>query len=106
MSYIHYFIPVIASVALIVAVLIVKMIVRNRQKDYHVGKLGNAERAGRKSGRANRRKGQSNRTTDYNDYNLVVLFPTESKENCVYFMPKPDSKTNELTKLNLEIETI
>ncbi|EAA14483.5 AGAP009762-PA [Anopheles gambiae str. PEST] len=106
MSYIHYFIPVIASVALIVAVLIVKMIVRNRQKDYHVGKLGNAERAGRKSGLANRRKGQSNRTTDYNDYNLVVLFPTESKENCVYFMPKPDSKTNELTKLNLEIETI
>uniref|UniRef100_A0A182T601 EGF-like domain-containing protein n=1 Tax=Anopheles maculatus TaxID=74869 RepID=A0A182T601_9DIPT len=108
MSYIHYFIPVIAAVALIVAVLIVKMIVRNRQKDYHVGKLGNVQRR-RKSATGNKRTSKrdtTNRTTDYNDYNLVVLFPTESKENCVYFMPKPDSKTNELTKLNLEIETI
>uniref|UniRef100_A0A1Y9H2I2 EGF-like domain-containing protein n=1 Tax=Anopheles dirus TaxID=7168 RepID=A0A1Y9H2I2_9DIPT len=107
MSYIHYFIPVIASVALIVAVLIVKMIVRNRQKDYHVGKLGNVQRR-RKSSSDKRgsKRDTADRTTDYNDYNLVVLFPTESKENCVYFMPKPDSKTNELTKLNLEIETI
>uniref|UniRef100_A0A182MDZ8 EGF-like domain-containing protein n=1 Tax=Anopheles culicifacies TaxID=139723 RepID=A0A182MDZ8_9DIPT len=106
MSYIHYFIPVITAVALIIAVLVVKMIVRNRQKDYHVGKLGNVQRRRKStSNRANKRD-TTNLTTDYNDYNLVVLFPTESKENCVYFMPKPDSKTNELTKLNLEIETI
>uniref|UniRef100_A0A2M4AXF3 EGF-like domain-containing protein n=1 Tax=Anopheles triannulatus TaxID=58253 RepID=A0A2M4AXF3_9DIPT len=69
MSYMHYFIPVIACVSLILAILIIKMIVRNRQKNYHVGKL-------------------------------------ESKENCVYFMPNPDSKTDELTKLNLPVETI
>uniref|UniRef100_A0AAG5DVA7 EGF-like domain-containing protein n=1 Tax=Anopheles atroparvus TaxID=41427 RepID=A0AAG5DVA7_ANOAO len=68
-SYIHYFIPVILAALLIVAIIVGKVIVRNRQKDYHVGKL-------------------------------------ESKENCVYFMPNPDSKTDELTKLHLEIETI
>ncbi|XP_058060591.1 tenascin-X-like [Anopheles bellator] len=101
MSYIHYFVPLIAAVALIVAILVVKTIVRNRQKDYHVGKLGNVRRRPR-----HRHANHGASSADYNDYNLVVLFPTESKENCVYFMPNPDSKTDELTKLNLEIETI
>ncbi|XP_058120992.1 fibrillin-2-like [Anopheles ziemanni] len=110
-SYIHYFIPVIAAAALIAAILIGKLIVRNRQKNYHVGKLGNVARrrtADRKraGGKAFGKRAPDDRTTDYNDYNLVVLFPTESKENCVYFMPNPHSQTDELTKLNLEIETI
>lgn len=53
------------------------IILRNKRKDYHIGKLGKVRRSA----------GRDSRTTDYNDYNLVVLFPTETKENCVYFMP-------------------
>uniref|UniRef100_A0A2M4AJI3 Putative teneurin-1 n=2 Tax=Anopheles triannulatus TaxID=58253 RepID=A0A2M4AJI3_9DIPT len=101
MSYMHYFIPVIACVSLILAILIIKMIVRNRQKNYHVGKLGNVRQRSCRNAAS-----RTSNTAHYNDYNLVVLFPTESKENCVYFMPNPDSKTDELTKLNLPVETI
>lgn len=57
------------------------IVLRNKKKDYHVGKLGKARRSA--AGR------ETHSTVDYNDYNLVVLFPTETKENCVYFMPQP-----------------
>lgn len=78
-AYIKYMVPLVVVAVLMTAALITMIVLRNKRKDYHVGKLGNTRRS---SNRA------PSRTTDYNDYNLVVLFPTERKENCVYFMPQ------------------
>lgn len=78
-AYVKYLVPLVVVAVLITAALITMIVLRNKRKDYHVGKLGNVRRSSRRV---------PTRTTDYNDYNLVVLFPTETKENCVYFMPQ------------------
>lgn len=80
-AYVKYLVPLVVVAVLITAALITMIVLRNKRKDYHVGKLGNVRRS---SGRVPPHP----TPYDYNDYNLVVLFPTETKENCVYFMPQ------------------
>ncbi|XP_038107568.1 fibrillin-1 isoform X1 [Culex quinquefasciatus] len=98
-AYITYLVPLVVIAVLITSAIVVMIVLRNKRKDYHVGKLGKVRRSA--ADIADRR---STRTTDYNDYNLVVLFPTESKDNCVYFMPQPPAAAAGVTSLAKEEE--